>query len=108
MSATSAPSAARKAESTRPRSTSVLSADWHEKCPPFFDVSRCYIRTYSYFAFFSGFSQLNNTSSNKKITEISERVQNVKIFEDDFLYVSKKFNFGRFVLDKTFIFDRFF
>ena len=55
--------------------------------------------------FFSGFSQLNNTSSNKKITEISERVQNVKIFEDDFLYVSKKFNFGRFVLDKTFIFD---
>ena len=41
----------------------------------------------------------------KKITEISERVQNVKIFEDDFLYVSKKFNFGRFVLDKTFIFD---
>ena len=45
--------------------------------------------------------------SNKKITEISERVQNVKIFEDDFLYVSKKFNFGRFVLDKTFIFDYF-
>ena len=36
---------------------------------------------------FSGFSQLNNTSSNKKITEISERVQNVKIFEDDYMLV---------------------
>ena len=55
--------------------------------------------------FFSGFSNLEEKKSNRKITEISQQATNYKILKEDFVVIEKSFKFNNFLLRKMLIFD---
>ena len=55
--------------------------------------------------FFSAFFQLYDRVNNKKITELSSKVTNYKIHENNFLSIKNIFKFNNFKYEKILIFD---